>query len=166
VRFAAVIRYGLDIDSTVIRERIRARKNFTKGSSTVERFANSSRILRERDSYWTPRNLSVIPSRMANPRDCQENTLNAFEASATDCVPAERREAGNARVRSTNAVDDLALIDEKQLCADLGISSVTATKWRAKAAGPPFIKVGRLVRYRRTDVEAWLASRTIGRRSV
>jgi predicted DNA-binding transcriptional regulator AlpA len=57
------------------------------------------------------------------------------------------------------------LIDEKQLCAELGISSVTATKWRAKAAGPPFIKVGRLVRYRRADVDAWLASRTVGRRS-
>lgn len=59
---------------------------------------------------------------------------------------------------------DSPLIDEKQLCADLGISSVTATKWRAKAAGPPFIKVGRLVRYRRADVEAWLAARTVGRR--
>ena len=56
-----------------------------------------------------------------------------------------------------------SLIDEKQLCADLGISSVTATKWRANAVGPPFIKVGRLVRYRRSDVEAWLASRTVGR---
>ena len=42
------------------------------------------------------------------------------------------------------------------LCALLAISSVTATKWRAKAKGPPFIKVGRLVRYRRSDVESWL----------
>lgn len=57
-------------------------------------------------------------------------------------------------------------IDERQLCADLGISSVTATKWRAKVEGPPFIKVGRLVRYRRSDVEAWLSSRTVGRREV
>jgi predicted DNA-binding transcriptional regulator AlpA len=55
------------------------------------------------------------------------------------------------------------LIDEKQLCAELGISSVTATKWRARAEGPRFIKVGRLIRYRRSDVEAWLISRTIGR---
>jgi len=57
-------------------------------------------------------------------------------------------------------------IDEKQLCAELGISPVTATKWRATAAGPPFIKVGRLVRYRRADVEAWLRSRTVGQRSA
>jgi predicted DNA-binding transcriptional regulator AlpA len=67
---------------------------------------------------------------------------------------------------ATTTAQDSPFIDEKQLCADLGISSVTATKWRAKAAGPPFIKVGRLVRYRRTDVEAWLLSRTVGRRSA
>lgn len=53
-------------------------------------------------------------------------------------------------------------LDEKRLCALLGISSVTATKWRAKAKGPPFIKVGRLVRYRRSDVEAWLRANTVG----
>jgi predicted DNA-binding transcriptional regulator AlpA len=53
-------------------------------------------------------------------------------------------------------------LDEKSLCALLASSSVTATKWRAKAKGPPFIKVGRLVRYRRSDVDAWLRSCTIG----
>jgi excisionase family DNA binding protein len=52
--------------------------------------------------------------------------------------------------------------NEKSLCSLLGISSVTATKWRAKAKGPPFIKVGRLVRYRRSDVDAWLRSCTMG----
>jgi len=53
-------------------------------------------------------------------------------------------------------------LDERSLCALLAISSVTATKWRAKAKGPPFIKVGRLVRYRRSDVDAWLRSCTVG----
>ena len=53
-------------------------------------------------------------------------------------------------------------LDEKQLCAELDISSVTATKWRRNAEGPPFIRVGRLIRYPREAVEAWLASRTVG----
>jgi excisionase family DNA binding protein len=48
------------------------------------------------------------------------------------------------------------------VCTLIGISSVTATKWRAKAKGPPFIKVGRLVRYRRSDVEAWLQTNAVG----
>ena len=51
---------------------------------------------------------------------------------------------------------------EKSLCAFIDISSVTATKWRAKAKGPPFMKVGRLVRYRRSDVDASLRACTIG----
>ena len=53
-------------------------------------------------------------------------------------------------------------LDEKQLCAELSISSVTATKWRRNAEGPAFVRVGRLIRYPRASVEAWLASRTVG----
>ncbi len=55
------------------------------------------------------------------------------------------------------------LLDEKRLCAELGISPVTATKWRRRADGPPFVKIGRLVRYRRADLNAWIASHTIGK---
>jgi len=62
----------------------------------------------------------------------------------------------------TNNNEPAEYLDEKRLCALLGISSVTATKWRAKAKGPPFIKLGRLVRYRRSDVDAWLRTNTIG----
>ncbi len=57
-------------------------------------------------------------------------------------------------------------IDERQLCAELGISAITAQSWRSNRKGPAFIKVGRLVRYRRTDVEAWLASRTVGKQAA
>ncbi|MBA3464352.1 MAG: helix-turn-helix domain-containing protein [Deltaproteobacteria bacterium] len=53
-------------------------------------------------------------------------------------------------------------LDEKQLCAELSISSVTATKWRRNAEGPAFVRVGRLIRYPRASVDAWLASRTVG----
>ncbi len=53
-------------------------------------------------------------------------------------------------------------LDEKQLCTELTISPVTATKWRRNAEGPPFVRVGRLIRYPRAAVEAWLASRTVG----
>ena len=63
---------------------------------------------------------------------------------------------------SANDNEAPEFLDEWGLCALLAISSVTATKWRAKAKGPPFIKVGRLVRYRRSDVEAWLRLCTVG----
>jgi predicted DNA-binding transcriptional regulator AlpA len=89
------------------------------------------------------------------------STARPLDASAV--MSSGREEPRNDNV-CTDAPSGAVLIDEKQLCAELGISGVTATKWRAKAEGPPFIKVGRLVRYRRSDVEAWLLSRTVGRR--
>lgn len=92
--------------------------------------------------------------------------MNSLDTLARTPLPDDARPAEGALGRPTGIARDSPFIDEKQLCAYLGISSVTATKWRASAAGPPFIKVGRLVRYRRTDVEAWLLSRTIGRKSA
>lgn len=87
-------------------------------------------------------------------------TMKTQTAMSTSLSSDEqRRDAVHA---SANTMHGSQFIDEKQLCADLRISSVTATKWRARAEGPPFIKVGRLVRYRRADVEAWLSARTFG----
>jgi excisionase family DNA binding protein len=47
----------------------------------------------------------------------------------------------------------------------LGVSVSTVHHWRSKGAktqGPPSFKIGRHVRYRRTDVEAWLAEQAEG----
>jgi predicted DNA-binding transcriptional regulator AlpA len=98
-----------------------------------------------------------------------QGTIHMSTTTISSILPEPRSTSATdqgARVRPTGIAHDSPFIDEKQLCAHLGISSVTATKWRAHAAGPPFIKVGRLVRYRRTDVEAWLLSRTVGRKSA
>lgn len=87
--------------------------------------------------------------------------MKPLDAPRTSPASDQQRN-GAADSNTTHTAHTSQLIDERQLCADLGISSVTATKWRARAEGPPFIKVGRLVRYRRADVDAWLASRTVG----
>jgi predicted DNA-binding transcriptional regulator AlpA len=73
------------------------------------------------------------------------------------------QQTGSDSPRNDNSPPDSPFLDERRLCGELGISSVTTTKWRAQAKGPPFIKVGRLVRYRRSDLEAWLVSRTVGK---
>lgn len=45
----------------------------------------------------------------------------------------------------------------KQTAAYMGISRQRLEIWRCRGGGPPFIKVsGRLIRYRRVDVDAWL----------
>jgi predicted DNA-binding transcriptional regulator AlpA len=38
----------------------------------------------------------------------------------------------------------------------LGISSITLARWRVVGGGPKFLKLGRSVRYRLTDLETWL----------
>jgi predicted DNA-binding transcriptional regulator AlpA len=52
-------------------------------------------------------------------------------------------------------------LDSRQLAAEIGVAAVTLKAWRAVGTGPAYVKVGRLVRYRRSAVAAWLASRTV-----
>ena len=50
------------------------------------------------------------------------------------------------------------LLDEQELSALLNIKPATLRNWRALKQGPRFLKLGaRAVRYRRADVEAFIA---------
>jgi len=53
------------------------------------------------------------------------------------------------------------LLTPFEAAAYIGVSENTLSVWRCVGRyAIPFIKVGRLVRYRRSDLEAWLESRT------
>ena len=52
------------------------------------------------------------------------------------------------------------LLTENQLADKTGISPRTLQKWRWEGGGPPYIKLGRSVRYRLSDVLEWLDERT------
>ena len=54
------------------------------------------------------------------------------------------------------------LIDEVALAVRLGVSRSTLQSWRYAARGPRFVKLGRLVRYRNADVDAYLQAHTRG----
>jgi hypothetical protein len=54
----------------------------------------------------------------------------------------------------------LDLLTPNQLAAELLLSVATLARWRMEKIGPPFLLVGHRVRYRRPDVEAWLARRS------
>ena len=43
----------------------------------------------------------------------------------------------------------------------LGLSKSTMEKLRVYGGGPQYLKLGRLVRYRIEDLEAWLADRVV-----
>lgn len=49
-----------------------------------------------------------------------------------------------------------ALLTPTQLAEMLVVPAGTLVQWRHKGTGPRSIKVGRHVRYRRSDVEKWL----------
>ena len=53
------------------------------------------------------------------------------------------------------------LLDEQQAAITIDVTPGTLSVWRSTGRyNLPFIKVGRKVRYRRTDLEAWLEART------
>lgn len=53
------------------------------------------------------------------------------------------------------------LVDEKAAAEILGTTPGTLSVWRSTGRyALPFVKVGRKVRYRVSDLEAWLAQRT------
>jgi excisionase family DNA binding protein len=56
------------------------------------------------------------------------------------------------------------LLNQDEAAAYLGVQPSTLEVWRCTKRYPlPYVKVGRLVRYRREDLDAWLRSQTIGR---
>jgi predicted DNA-binding transcriptional regulator AlpA len=52
------------------------------------------------------------------------------------------------------------LLDEIEVSKIFGRAVPTLQKDRLKGLGPPFVKLGRLVRYRPSEVRAWLDSQT------
>lgn len=50
-------------------------------------------------------------------------------------------------------------LSNREAAAYLGLKAATLNKWRCHGDGPPFIKVGRLIRYRRADLDAYLMGR-------
>ncbi len=63
-------------------------------------------------------------------------------------------------VDSQTKTDPLRLLSEKELSQATGFSVRTLQSWRGRGGGPPFIRVSpRCIRYRRSEVEAWLEER-------
>lgn len=58
------------------------------------------------------------------------------------------------------------LVDEREAASILCYSVRALQNWRHRGGGPDFVKVSsRSVRYRRTDLEKWIAGRTVSNTS-
>jgi predicted DNA-binding transcriptional regulator AlpA len=64
-------------------------------------------------------------------------------------------------MHTLSSADELLTADE--LAAHLKMQPQSLADWRYRGKGPTYIKLGQLVRYRRSDIEDWLDEQTRGR---
>lgn len=50
------------------------------------------------------------------------------------------------------------MMTDRDVAAALKMSIASVRRWRRQQTGPKFMKIGSLVRYRRSEVEAWIES--------
>ncbi len=61
---------------------------------------------------------------------------------------------------SNNPSSPDEMLTERQAAALIGVAAPTLNRWRCERIGPAWVAVSaRCVRYRRDDVESWLASK-------
>ncbi|CAN5350111.1 hypothetical protein BH10PSE12_BH10PSE12_18940 [soil metagenome] len=56
---------------------------------------------------------------------------------------------------------EINTLDTEAAAARIGFAPHTLENKRVYGGGPPYLKVGRLVRYRVSDIDAWLASKVV-----
>jgi excisionase family DNA binding protein len=56
----------------------------------------------------------------------------------------------------------LHLLTPEEVSEELGIPAGTLANWRYLGRGPAFVHLGRHVRYRKTDLAAWIESQMTG----
>jgi predicted DNA-binding transcriptional regulator AlpA len=52
------------------------------------------------------------------------------------------------------------LLAAREVAPQLGVSEGNLAQWRYNGTGPKFVKLGRLVRYRQSDVQAFIDANT------
>ena len=60
---------------------------------------------------------------------------------------------------NTQKIAPARLIDTGELAEQIGNQKNTIEGWRLKGIGPRYLAIGRLIRYRQSDVDDWLESR-------
>jgi hypothetical protein len=56
------------------------------------------------------------------------------------------------------------LLTEHEVAKQLRVSITSLRRWRLLRKGPPFLKLGALVRYQPEEIEAWLSAQPTGSR--
>jgi hypothetical protein len=80
----------------------------------------------------------------------------ALETVAPPAFDIEDQTAALPRDRGVRLRDAFDLLSPADLAELIGVDTRTLAIWRCQCRGPDFVKLGRAVFYRRTDVQAWV----------
>lgn len=110
------------------------------------------------------RSFDAPPAPQPSARSLAALDAAVFRAVSELAAPVRQRPFA-AVPRETFAASSLpavqpVLLDEHEAANVLNVSVRTLQAWRFKRCGPPYAKLGRSVRYRRTDLAAWLDAST------
>jgi hypothetical protein len=81
--------------------------------------------------------------------------------AVTEPVQAKAAPTAKRAAKAKAAPPSVRHLTPEQLAERLGKPVGTLKRWRRTRTGPPFMHVGRDVRYRLTDVEAWEKTRLV-----
>lgn len=73
--------------------------------------------------------------------------------------PPGRRGTGGPKGRPSETLPTERLISVPELAEEFDVPVATIYQWQYRRTGPRSIRVGRYLRFRRSDIEAWLDSR-------
>jgi hypothetical protein len=80
--------------------------------------------------------------------------LNASSEEPKTPTPSSTEPATADRIRRLR--DDLDLLDRETTAAVLRVEPRTLDDWRQKRAGPPSVKIGGRIFYRRSSILRWI----------
>ena len=73
-------------------------------------------------------------------------------------ISEDKRDKDSERVSEFWAADDDAVFTQRTIAPTIAYSEAWCERQRWAGSGPPFIKIGRRVLYRKRDVLEWLAA--------
>ena len=78
----------------------------------------------------------------------------------TQLLAARETGSPNQDLMRVNIIQDF--LTEKEVANQISVSLASLSRWRLEHRGPPFVKVGALVRCRPEDLEQWLQTLPAG----
>lgn len=72
-----------------------------------------------------------------------------------------KRPYKQSTIMTATAKRDAAFLTEKEAAILLSISFRTLQAWRHRKIGPPYVRVGRAIRYEEDALVAWMRARSV-----